>query len=92
MFLEDQMAGLGGYLGTSADIAAMLVSVILLIVVLAILVAVVDMEGLPLFFVMLCLLGLFTVFLWFPSWVSLFIFFISLVYMFFGADIGYLGR
>ena len=88
MFLNNEMAGLASYMGTSPEIAAMLVSVIMILVVMAILVYTVEMEGLPLFFAMLLLLGLCTVLVWIPTWIALIIFFVALSYIFFGGELG----
>jgi len=88
MFVESLFSGIADYMGTTSTVIAMLAASIVLVIILALLSFKARMSGLPLFFTMMVFLGLFVVFEWIPSWVVLFIFFVCVVYLFFGGDIG----
>lgn len=82
------MNALAGYIGTTQTIAAGLVACISILVILVILSLIGGIKGMMLFFAMLVVMALFTVTEWLPMWIFLTIFFITLVFLFFGSEMG----
>lgn len=87
MLFQDMLAGVATYIGTTVDTVAIIVASILLLIVLALLSYYANLEGLPLFFSMLLLVGLFIGIGWYPVWIGLVIFLASIVYLTFGGEI-----
>jgi hypothetical protein len=88
MFLNSTIEGMAAYMGTSAEIVAMMIAVIIIVIVMAILSHVTEIEGLPLFFTLILLVGFFTIIEWFVVWILLAMVIICLAYLAFGGELG----